>query len=72
MHSREDANSLATACLQVAKAVIDGSRPEFPPAGQLPGGGFEGWEAYVDLVRRCWAENPQDRPGFTQIIADLR
>ncbi|GAB4815428.1 hypothetical protein N2152v2_002474, partial [Parachlorella kessleri] len=35
-------------------------------------GGFPGMGAYVALMRRCWAQAPEDRPGFGEIIADLR
>lgn len=29
-------------------------------------------DAYVSLVKRCWAQAPQDRPRFKEVIADLR
>lgn len=30
------------------------------------------YEAYVALIRRCWAQRPEERPGFAEIIQDLR
>ena len=33
---------------------------------QLPGGSFSGYDAYVALMQRCWAEDPADRPTFEQ------
>ena len=35
-------------------------------------GGFPGLGAYVALMRRCWAQAPEERPGFGEVIADLR
>lgn len=29
-------------------------------------------DAYVRLVQRCWAQLPQDRPTFKEVITDLR
>ena len=31
-----------------------------------------GLVAYTALVRRCWAENQLDRPGFHDIVRELR
>lgn len=27
---------------------------------------------YIKLMKRCWAQNPEDRPGFQRIMADLK
>ena len=36
------------------------------------GGMFPAYEAYVDLMVRCWDQNPDSRPGFPEIISKLR
>jgi hypothetical protein len=36
---------------------------------------FQTWgelDAFNRLITRCWAHNPADRPGFQEIIAELR
>lgn len=61
--------------LQVARLVTGGSRPETPEDRSLlpgPATSFEGLETYVDLMRRCWAQSPADRPSFTEVIVVLR
>ena len=29
-------------------------------------------DAFYSLIRRCWAQLPQDRPNFQEVIAELR
>lgn len=47
-----------------------------PPAEQLPGmpesGPSEGLDEYVALLQRCWAQDPEQRPTFADIIPQLR
>jgi hypothetical protein len=59
---------------QIAKIVMDGGRLGMPDLQQLPGGrgGLSGLEGYVALIQRCWAQSPEDRPSFGEIIAELR
>ena len=38
----------------------------------IQGGVFPGYEAYVDLMVRCWDQNPESRPAFPEIISKLR
>jgi hypothetical protein len=45
-----------------AREAVAGAAPPDP----------ELYDAYVALLRRCWAQQPQDRPGFAEIIQDLR
>lgn len=59
-------------CVQIAKMVIDGERLEVPLAVALPGGGFEGLPDYVQLMQRCWAQDPVERPSSNEIITALR
>jgi hypothetical protein len=57
---------------QIVGAVRDsGGRPPVPPVGKLPGGGFPGLQAYLNLMRRCWEQLPGNRPGFDVIAAEL-
>ena len=39
---------------------------------QLPGGTFNGYDAYVALMQRCWAEDPAERPTFEQASRAIR
>lgn len=47
-----------------------GGRPEVPEVGstELQGGNFEGWDEYVGLMKACWAQDPNQRPSFDQVI----
>ena len=53
---------------------MEGGRLEIPAPEALPGAdkGWPGLGAYLDLLRACWAQAPQDRPTFAQVIAALR
>jgi len=38
----------------------------------LPGGSFPGMPEYLALMKRCWAEEPRQRPAFlNEVISDL-
>jgi serine/threonine protein kinase len=65
----------ATNPWQVVTFVTEGGRLEIPARERLPGPDSATWgelDAYVRLVQRCWAQIPQDRPRFKEVIADLR
>ena len=61
-----------------------GGRPPVPDAATgitteggdrkwtVQGGVFPAYEAYVDLMVRCWDQNPESRPAFPEIISKLR
>ena len=52
-----------------------GERPRIPPRGELPGpdtAAFGGLDAYVALLQKCWAQDPQERPAFAAIAEELR
>lgn len=60
---------------QVVTVVGEGGRPEIPAT--LPGPDpIEAVDVllppYEALMRRCWAQNPAERPGFQEVIAALR
>jgi hypothetical protein len=58
----------------IMKSTAAGERLPIPARDDLPdrGGDFADLDAYIALMRRCWAQNPADRPGFGEIIASLR
>ena len=45
------------------KVIIEGERPKFMYL--IPA-------CYRDLIRRCWSENPENRPTFQDIVKELR
>lgn len=59
---------------QLVPVVMGGGRLEVPPRSCLPGSdtaAFPGLDAYVTLLRRCWAQNPLDRPAIQEVAAEL-
>ncbi len=61
--------------MQLTMEIVNGRRPAIPrPEELLPVGGppFEGLDAYIDLMQRCWAQDSEERPAFGAIVADLR
>ena len=61
---------------QIPGIVMGGGRLDVPKnKGDLPGYGakdFKGLDGYIALMNRCWAQRPKDRPGFGEVIAELR
>ena len=51
-----------------------GKRPEIPPADELVGPPLDraSMSCYVALMKRCWAEDPAERPAFSEIACALR
>lgn len=61
--------------LQLTRWILEGRRPEVPEPERLPGGGdggLLGLAAYLDLMQRCWAQDPAERPAFSDIVSELR
>jgi ankyrin repeat protein/serine/threonine protein kinase len=59
---------------EVVRALATGGRPEVPPRGELPGpgaGAFAGLDEYEALMRRCWAQAPEERPPFDEVAGAL-
>jgi serine/threonine protein kinase len=59
----------------VAHTVGNGGRLTIPNRWDLPGldtNQFTRLDDYIDLMQRCWAQNPYDRPGFSEIIQELK
>ncbi|PRW05763.1 Purple acid phosphatase 18 [Chlorella sorokiniana] len=61
---------------QLVSHVLSGGRLDLPPPEALPGGSSPalqaGLPAYVALMKRCWAQAPEDRPAFDHIVQQLR
>ncbi|KAL4441802.1 hypothetical protein ABPG77_003718 [Micractinium sp. CCAP 211/92] len=60
---------------KIALLVLQGERPQVPPYEALPGpdtASFAGLDAYVQLMRDCWAQEPYERPTFKEIVPRLR
>jgi serine/threonine protein kinase len=59
----------------IVSAVINNGRLEIPEPSDLPGPGSGNWpllDRYIALMRRCWSQNPGDRPRFEEVMAELR
>ena len=59
----------------IADAVGRGERLRVPRREEMPGpdgGDFGGYDGYVRLMEKCWAQKAVDRPGFGDIIGDIR
>lgn len=57
--------------------VLSGERPPIPSRKNLPGPAadnknFKGLDGCIALMNRCWAQKVEDRPGFGEIIGELR
>lgn len=54
--------------------IASGERLPVPALQELPGAPppAQLYDAYVALMRRCWAQQPADRPTFSQVIVELR
>ncbi|KAL4439870.1 hypothetical protein ABPG75_002871 [Micractinium tetrahymenae] len=60
---------------EIVSRLMSGERLPIPPVESLPGSDtrqFAGLPGYLALMQRCWAQDPEQRPGFRQIIEDLR
>lgn len=49
--------------IHILKKVNKGEMPEFPSSTP---------KAFQDLIERCWAKNPEERPTFDEIVFLLR
>jgi hypothetical protein len=60
---------------KLGATIRQGGRPEVPARDQLPGPDSASWaglDAYVQLMRDCWAQRPTDRPSFDEVVGRLR
>lgn len=62
--------------LQLVSHVLSGGRLDLPTVEALPGGSSPALQAglpgYVALMKRCWAQAPEQRPTFDDIVQELR
>lgn len=47
----------------IFKKVVEGERPTFP---------FKIPDSYHNLIKRCWSQNPDERPNFDSIVEELK
>ena len=47
------------------KIALEGWRPAIPPALR------EHWPDFVDLIKRCWAQDPSERPSAQELVTEL-
>lgn len=55
--------------------VTTGNRLVIPPPGELPGPESGSWPQlgrYIELMNRCWAQEPSERPSFQEVMVALR
>ncbi|KAI7840643.1 hypothetical protein COHA_005664 [Chlorella ohadii] len=60
---------------KVGATIMAGGRPEVPPREALPGPDTATWsglDAYLQLMRECWAQQPEHRPSFDEVVGRLR
>jgi serine/threonine protein kinase len=56
-----------------AMVTVEHLRPDIPAdVAVSPGGTFGGIAAYLELMKACWAQSPDDRPDFESVIGRLR
>lgn len=59
---------------QVVTVVTEGGRLAVPDRAALPGPDTQDWDgldAYATSSAPCWAQNPNDRPTFSEVIPVL-
>ena len=54
----------------VVGEVVAGRRPPIPAAEDVPG--CVCYDRYTGLLRRCWAQEPAERPEFEEVCTELR
>ena len=66
--------SPAAPAVQITDALRQGRRPRIPDRYSLPGPHLpdpQMLNKYVDLLERCWTQEPVRRPDFNEVISDL-
>jgi hypothetical protein len=61
--------------LQIINFRSQGGHLPIPERHKIPGQdthAFKGLDAYIDLMKRCLAQVPEERPSFDEIIKIIR
>lgn len=58
--------------MPVAEVVSRVKAHESPPLRPVVSAGRDCPEALLDLMERCWADSPDDRPSFENIRGEVR
>lgn len=74
--ARSICNILDASLAQLIKLITSGGRPPIPEPTKLPGseagGQFDGLDDYIALMQRCWAQTPEERPSFQEMVQLVR
>jgi serine/threonine protein kinase len=60
VNTREEVHKLLSAAQIIVQVSHNGLRPVIPPGC-----------IFADLMRKCWSQDPNDRPGFATLVAAL-
>jgi len=61
--------------MQLVGRLMQGMQLAIPPREALPGpdtAGFGGLDSFVDLMRHCWDQVPEERPSLEEIILRIK
>lgn len=60
----------------IVRTICDGGRLEIPSKDNVAGGAdsknYRGYDSYVALMEKCWAQQAADRPDFSAVVAALK
>lgn len=58
----------------IVSAINSGNRLAIPEASDLPGEDSGTWpqlQRYIELMEQCWAQEPESRPSFEEVMKEL-
>ncbi len=58
----------------IVSVISSGGRLAIPEASDLPGEDSGTWpqlQRYIELMERCWAQDPESRPTFEEVMEEL-
>lgn len=59
----------------IVSTVTGGGRLPIPAPADMPGAGSGAWpqlDRYIQLMNKCWCQEPSERPTFQEIIGELK